>query len=110
VIIGTARDRKTKAPLALLARADAQGLAYAGPAFIALSSSERAELSVRLQTSKLERCPIPKLRFPDAQWAEPQLQGPRSSSLGERLSPTRHREGICVATRCEGRPLPPSCL
>ena len=30
VIIGTARDRKTKAPLALLAHADAQGLTYAG--------------------------------------------------------------------------------
>ena len=73
VIIGTADDRKTKAPLALLARADAQGLAYAGSAFIALSSSERAELNARLQTSKLERCPIPKLRFPDAHWVKPQL-------------------------------------
>jgi bifunctional non-homologous end joining protein LigD len=70
VIIGTARDRKTKAPLALLARADAKGLAYAGSAFIALSGAERNE---RLQTSKLERCPIPKLRFPDAQWVQPQL-------------------------------------
>ena len=74
VIIGTARDRKTKAPLALLARVDAQGLAYAGSAFIALSSAERNELSARLQVSKLERSPIPKLRFPDAQWVKPQLK------------------------------------
>jgi DNA ligase D-like protein (predicted ligase) len=71
VIIGTARDRKTKAPLALLARADAQGLAYAGSAFIALSGIERNELSARLH--KVPRSPIPKLRFPDAQWVKPGL-------------------------------------
>jgi bifunctional non-homologous end joining protein LigD len=71
VIIGTARDRKTKAPLALLAKPNAQGLSYAGSAFIALSGVERNELSARL--SKLDRCPIPKLRFPDAQWVKPQL-------------------------------------
>jgi bifunctional non-homologous end joining protein LigD len=66
-------DRKTKAPLALLALADAQDLAYAGSAFIALTGAERNELSARLQASKVERCPIPKLRFPDAQWVQPQL-------------------------------------
>ena len=48
-------------------------LIYAGSAFIALSGIERNELSARLQPSKLERCPIPKLRFPDAQWVKPQL-------------------------------------
>jgi bifunctional non-homologous end joining protein LigD len=74
VIIGTARDRKTKAPLALLAQADAQGLRYAGSAFITLSGIERAKLSARIQMSKLDRCPIPKLRFPDAQWVKPQLK------------------------------------
>ena len=73
VIIGTARDRKTKAALALLARADPQGLAYAGSAFIVLSAVERAELSARLQMNRLERCPLPKLRFPDAEWVKPQL-------------------------------------
>jgi len=73
LIIGTGRDRKTKAPLALLARADQQGLSYAGSAFIALSGAERNELGARLQASKLERCPIPKLRIPDAQWVQPQL-------------------------------------
>jgi bifunctional non-homologous end joining protein LigD len=40
VIIGTARDRKTKAALALLAQVDTRGLAYAGSAFIALSGNE----------------------------------------------------------------------
>ena len=74
VIIGTARDRKTKAPLALLAKSNAQGLSYAGSAYIALSSADRRELSARLQMKKVERCPIPKLRFPDAQWVKPQLK------------------------------------
>jgi DNA ligase D-like protein (predicted ligase) len=73
VIIGTSRDRKTKAPLALLARAQQQGLSYVGSAFIALSDYERNELRARLGVSKLERCPIPKLRFPDAEWVKPQL-------------------------------------
>jgi bifunctional non-homologous end joining protein LigD len=73
VIIGTARDRKTKAPLALLAKPNAHELSYAGSAFIALSSTERDELSARLQRSKVERCPLGKFRFPDAQWVKPQL-------------------------------------
>jgi bifunctional non-homologous end joining protein LigD len=73
VIIGTARDRKTKAPLALLAKPNAQGLSYVGSAFIALSGAERQELSARLQISKLKHSPIPRLRFPDAQWVRPQL-------------------------------------
>ena len=73
VIIGTARDRKTKAPLALLAQLDAKGLTYAGSAFIALSDTERDELSARIKMSKLEHCPVPKLRFPDAHWVKPQV-------------------------------------
>jgi bifunctional non-homologous end joining protein LigD len=73
LIIGTARDRKTKAPLALLARADAQRLAYAGSAFIALSGTERAELNARLRVNTVERSPIAKLRFPDAQWVKPRI-------------------------------------
>ena len=83
IIIGTARDRKTKAPLALLARADAEGLAYAGSAFIALSAHEREALKARLKTSKVERCPIPKLRFRDAEWVKPQL-----------LARVRHLAGV----------------
>jgi bifunctional non-homologous end joining protein LigD len=73
LIVGTARDRKTKAALALLAQVDGGGLTYAGSAFIAISGTERAELSACLQRSKLERCPIAGLRFPDAQWVKPQL-------------------------------------
>ena len=86
-------SRKTKAPLALLAKAESQGLKYAGSAFIALSGNERAELSARIQMSKLERCPIPKLRFPDAQWVKPQLKA-RVRILLESVMSTRHRERI----------------
>jgi bifunctional non-homologous end joining protein LigD len=73
VIIGTARDRKTGAPLALLARAEHQRLAYAGSAFIALSGNEREQLWTRLDTIKLEQCPLARLRLADAQWVKPQL-------------------------------------
>ena len=44
-----------------------------GSAFIALSGAEREELSARIKMSKLDHCPLPKLRFPDAQWVKPQL-------------------------------------
>jgi DNA ligase D-like protein (predicted ligase) len=71
IIIGTARDRKTKAQLALLAKPGAQGLTYTGSAFIALSGNERDELSAQLTMSSVERSPIPELRFPDAQWVKP---------------------------------------
>ena len=80
LIIGTARDRKTKAPLALLAQSNVGGLRYAGSAFIALSGTDRAELAVRLK--KLEHCPIPKLRFPDAQWVKPLLKARVRHLLG----------------------------
>jgi bifunctional non-homologous end joining protein LigD len=73
VIIGTARDRKTKAPLALLAKPDAQGLAYAGAAFIALTGDERDDLSARVKISKIDHSPLPNFRLPDAQWVKPQL-------------------------------------
>ena len=49
LIIGTAHDRKTKAPLALLAQSNVGGLRYAGSAFIVLSGTDRAELAVRLK-------------------------------------------------------------
>jgi DNA ligase D-like protein (predicted ligase) len=73
VIIGTDRDRKTGAVRALLARTDDQGLIYAGPAFIVLAGSEREDFRTRLECIKVERCPIPKLRIPDARWINPRL-------------------------------------
>jgi hypothetical protein len=57
----------------LLAEVDGEALKYAGSAFIALRCTERSELNDRLQMSKLECCPFPKLTFPDAQWVKPEL-------------------------------------
>lgn len=73
LIIGTARDRKTGALLALLARAEPEGLTYVGSAFIALAGNERDKLRARLEVNKVERCPLARFRFPDAQWVKPQL-------------------------------------
>jgi len=99
VIIGTARDRKTKAALALLARADPQGLAYAGSGFIVLSAVERAELSARLQMNRVERSAIPRLRFPDAQWVKPQLTARVRYLAGSSYLRARHGERLCVANQ-----------
>lgn len=74
VIIGTDRDRKTGALLALLAQAEEQGLSYAGSAFIALPASERDELLTRLESVSVANAPIPGLRFAKAQWVRPQLK------------------------------------
>jgi ATP-dependent DNA ligase len=73
VIIGTDRDRKTGALRALLARADQDGLAYAGAAFIALNRSDREGLQSKLERITLKHSPIPKLRLRDATWVEPKL-------------------------------------
>ena len=53
LIIGTARDRKTRALLASLARAYPQGLSYAGTAFITLSGDQRDDLRAHLKSVKL---------------------------------------------------------
>jgi ATP-dependent DNA ligase len=58
---------------ALLARADAQGLAYAGAAFIALPSEERDELTARLEAITTELPAIPRLRLKGAQWVKPDI-------------------------------------
>jgi bifunctional non-homologous end joining protein LigD len=73
LIIGTARDRKTGATMALLARAQPEGLTYVGSAFIALAGNERDKLRAHLEVKKVGRCAIAKFRFPDAQWVKPDL-------------------------------------
>ena len=54
VVVGTDRDRKTGAPIALLAHNNSDGLSYAGAAFIALAGDERDDFFAeveRLSTS-----------------------------------------------------------
>ena len=73
LILGTDRDRKTGATRALLAHDNGHGLEYAGAAFIALAGVEREALKVQLERLKTERCPIERLRLPNAQWVTPRV-------------------------------------
>jgi ATP dependent DNA ligase-like protein len=69
----TDRDRKTGAMRALIARAQEQGLVYAGAALISLSAKAREELKVRLKGLSAQVPPIAGLRLKDAHWSEPEL-------------------------------------
>ena len=73
MIVGTDRDRKTGAMLALLARAEQYGLSYAGSAFFGLSSDARENLQVRLAVLDTDKAPVPGLRSKTAQWIKPEL-------------------------------------
>jgi bifunctional non-homologous end joining protein LigD len=73
VIIGTDLDRKTGAVRALLARAEEQGLVYAGAALIGLSAKAREDLHLRLKHLTNEVPPIAGLRLKHAQWSKPEL-------------------------------------
>ena len=71
--LGTDRDRKTGAMLALLARAEEHGLTYAGAAFIGLNTEAREDLQIRLAALNSARAPFPGLRSRTAQWTKPEL-------------------------------------
>ena len=49
----------------------APGAADVGSAFIALAGDERNKPRARLD--KVERCPLARFQFPDAQWVKPRL-------------------------------------
>jgi bifunctional non-homologous end joining protein LigD len=80
VIIGTDRDRKTGALMALLARAEDQGLSYAGSAFVALPGSERGELLTRLDSARVDSSPVPQLRVAGRPMGKATAQGSRAPS------------------------------
>src|SRR5262249_46593148 len=65
LVVGMDYERKTGAPIALLARAENDGLVYAGSAFIALRANERKEFFERL-TGAWGR--FKSLRRPNASW------------------------------------------
>jgi bifunctional non-homologous end joining protein LigD len=73
VIIGTDRDRKTGAHRALLAKAGAQGLAYAGAAFFAVPGETGRDLFERLRRLSATHSPIAGLRLKDAKWVRPEV-------------------------------------
>jgi DNA ligase D-like protein (predicted ligase) len=72
VVIGTDRDRKTGAMLALLAQGEDCGLTYAGAAFFGISVEEKEDLQIRLAALKTSEAPLPGFRS-TAQWAKPEL-------------------------------------
>lgn len=73
VLIGTEVDKRSGAPIALLARQNEDGLRFVGGAFIALKAAQREALRARMAGLSAERSPIPALRKRDARWVRPEL-------------------------------------
>ena len=73
VLIGTEIDKRSGAPVALLARQEDDGLRYAGGAFFALKAPHRDALRERVARLTTDRSPIPALRKRSAQWVKPEL-------------------------------------
>jgi ATP-dependent DNA ligase len=73
ILIGTEIDRRSGAPMALLARKSGEELQFAGGAFIALKDPQRGSLRARLDRLTIDRAPIPALRKRGARWLKPEL-------------------------------------
>jgi ATP-dependent DNA ligase len=73
VLIGTELDKRSGAPVALLARQSEERLSYAGGAFFALKEAQRGALRERLARLTADRSPIPALRKREARWVRPEL-------------------------------------
>jgi bifunctional non-homologous end joining protein LigD len=73
VVVGTDRDRKTGAPIALLAHNDGSGLNYAGAAFIALAGDERAEFFAELERIATSWAAFKSSRMHNVKWCHPKL-------------------------------------
>jgi len=71
VVVGTDRDRKTGALMALLAHSD--GLNYAGAAFITLSGDERKEFLAQVERLTTSWTALKSSRGTDVKWCEPSL-------------------------------------
>jgi ATP-dependent DNA ligase len=68
VVVGTAVDKKTGAPIALLAEDAADGFRFAGGAFIALDGRQREQFQEKLARLAASRPPLPGLSRREAQW------------------------------------------
>jgi bifunctional non-homologous end joining protein LigD len=84
ILLGIDRDRKTRAPRALLAKTEGGHLEYAGAAFFALTGDAREELASQIEALTQERPCISWLRNRGARWVRPEvtlrvrhLAGPR---------------------------------
>ena len=73
ILVGIDRDRKTRAPRALLARFERGNLVYAGPAFFALQRNDRELFEARLAKLSVEQPIFSWLRNRQAKWLKPGL-------------------------------------
>ena len=71
VVVGTDRDRKTGALMALLAHSD--GLKYAGAAFITLGGEERKEFLAEVERLTTSWGAFKSSRATDVKWCQPKL-------------------------------------
>jgi ATP-dependent DNA ligase len=71
VVVGTDRDRKTGALMALLAHSD--GLKYAGAAFITLNGDERKEFLAEVERLTPSWAALKSSRGTDVKWCHPKL-------------------------------------
>ena len=71
VVVGTDRDRKTGALMALLAHSD--GLNYAGAAFITLGGDERKEFLAEIERLTTSWTALKSSRPTDVKWCHPKL-------------------------------------
>jgi ATP-dependent DNA ligase len=71
VVVGTDRDRKTGALMALLAHSD--GLKYAGAAFITLNGDERKEFLGEVERLTTSWGAFKSSRASDVKWCQPRL-------------------------------------
>ena len=71
VVVGTDRDRKTGALMALLAHSD--GLKYAGAAFITLGGDERKEFLAEVERLTTSWAAFKSSRATDVKWCQPKL-------------------------------------
>jgi bifunctional non-homologous end joining protein LigD len=73
LVIGTDRDRKTGALMALLARSESAGLIYAGAAFIDLGGDARVEFFAEVERLNTAWAAFKSSRLTDVKWCQPKL-------------------------------------
>ena len=73
VVLGTAIEKKSGAPIALLAENAPDGLRFAGGAFITLQGRNRELFGKKLMRLTAAHPALPGLRRREAQWVKPEL-------------------------------------
>jgi DNA ligase D-like protein (predicted ligase) len=95
ILVGIDRDRKTRAPRALLAKLERGNLVYAGPAFFALQSADKEAFESKLEKLVVDQPIFSWLRNRQAKWLKPSLAVRVKHLAGARL--LRHATVRAVA-------------